>query len=190
MQEPQQDQGRPGSREKSALVPLALLIVPAATFLIFFVFGFTLAMSRRGAVPPPSHPAWLHFCMTHPRLLSRMFLIGLLCSGLNSLGTIAWLHRGAVQRGHYKGAFTTTSLWAEGTFLLVTLLTAAASLYKTLCGLQILSSRGVLSGLIINVIFPLGFIVLFFGLLGLVAITSLSSVIEFFTRLRRPAPGS
>lgn len=63
-----------------------------------------------------------------------------------------------------------------------------AYLYKTLCRLRIVNPQGVLSGLIINDLLPIGALIFFLGLILLVATTSLFSVVEFFSRLKTPAP--
>ena len=91
------------------------------------------------------------------------------------------LRRGETfQRAHHTGGITPASLSIGGGFLLVTLLTAGAYLYRILCRRQVLSSSGVLSGLVVDWLLPLGMLILMIGLILLVAITSLSSVFEFF----------
>ena len=128
--------------------------------------------------------------MTHQQLLSKMFLIGLVCSGLNSLGGIVWLRKGeAFRRMHHTGGIDSSTLYIGMGFLLVTLITAGAYLYRILCRRQVLSSQGVLSGLIVDYVLPLGMLTLMLGLILLVAITSISTLIELFTRLKRPSPG-
>ena len=189
MQELQQIESRGKPREKSLWVPLALLIIPTVTFFTFLLFGFAARLSRRWPVSSSPQPAWLHFCMTHTTLFVKLFLIGLLCSGLNSLVTILWFRkeRWAVGPHSHLGEIAPQSLFLGGGFLLITLLTAAAYLYEILCRRQIFNPQGVLSGLIINDVLPISTLIFFLGLILLVAITSLSSVIEFFSRLKPPA---
>jgi hypothetical protein len=190
MQELQQTESRGRPRAKSFWVPLGLLIIPTVTFLTFLLSGFAVYLSRRWPVSSSPQPVWLHFCVTHTALLPKLFLIGLLCSGLNSLVTILWFRKERWSAGaqSYLGEIAPQSLFLGGGFLLVTLLTAMAYLYKTLCRLRIVNPQGVLSGLIINDLLPIGALIFFLGLILLVATTSLFSVVEFFSRLKTPAP--
>ncbi len=192
IQELQQTESRGRPRERSFWVPLGLLIIPTVTFLIFLLFGFAVRLSRRWPLSSSPQPAWLHFCVTHTPLFAKLFLIGLLCSGLNSLVTILWFRRERWSAGAqpHLGEIAPQSLFLGGGFLLVTLLTATAYLYKTLCRLQVLNPRGVLSGLIINDLFPISALIFIISIVCLVAITSLSSLVEFFNRLKRPAPST
>ena len=190
MRELQQTQGRSGPREKSAWVPLVLLIVPAVTFLLFLVIAFTMQLSSRGTLPSTPQPPWLHFCLTHQRSLARMCAVGLLCSGLNSLVTLAWFRWEERRRqAHRAEGITQTALYFGGAYLLVALLMAAAGLCKVYQGPRSLTHSPVLDGPIAECVLDIGLLILVISFMGLVTVTSLTAVVELFARLKRRAPG-
>lgn len=173
---------------KNLITPLASLLIPAVTFLLFLLLAFALYPSFTGHLPSTAQPFWLQSCVTHRFLLKRAFLLGLLGSGVNSALTMVWLLTGQCSptvRRQAKGA-APVFLFIVAAFLLVILLPALAYFDKTFNGAHGFSSWGSLSGLTSNYLLPVGALIFVVGGTFLIALTAVFSIFEFFICFKRP----
>ena len=169
---------------KEIVILSASLLIPGVTGVLFLLFTCLFIAQGGGAVMPTASPPWLHFLLSHQRLLVKLIAIGFLSSALNAALILAWLvRRGVATTGQATSGHLLTFFWVLGSLLLLAPLGAAAHWIKTTPSSQGAISLGHLDPLILNYLLPLGVVFLVMALLASIALSFLFSAIELSGRL-------